>query len=117
MATTTLPAPPQTLPDTPRAKPTFDTRLKRQPPYHVIILNDDDHTVDYVIVMMQKVFGKKPEEGIEIAKKVHYEGRCVVLTTSKEHAELKQEQVHAFGPDPLIPRCKGAMTCVIEPAE
>lgn len=31
-----------------------------------------------------------------------------------ELAELKQEQIHAFGPDPLIPRCKGSMSAEIE---
>ena len=35
---------------------------KRQPPYHVILVNDADHTVDYVVIMMQKVFGKKLSE-------------------------------------------------------
>ena len=117
MGTTTLPPPPKTAPSTPRAKPGDKPRLKHQPRYHVILVNDDDHTVDYVVIMMQKVFGKKPEEGIKIAEKVHTEGRCVVLTTTREHAELKQEQVHGFGPDPLIPRCKGSMTCEIEPSE
>jgi ATP-dependent Clp protease adaptor protein ClpS len=41
----------------------------------------------------------------------------IVLTTSKEHAEIKQEQIHAFGPDPRIARCKGSMSAVIEPAQ
>lgn len=115
MPVKTLPKP-TTLPDSPRASPKFETRVKRQPPYNVILLNDDDHTVDYVVVMMQKLFGKKPEEGVEVAKKVHLEGRCIVLTTSLEHAELKQEQIHSFGPDPLVPRCQGSMTCELEPA-
>jgi len=39
------------------------------------------------------------------------------LTTTKEHAELKQEQIHAFGPDSLIPQCAGSMTATIEPVE
>lgn len=117
MGTTTLPPPPKTLPKTPRHEPGTKPRLQHQPRYHVILVNDDDHTVDYVVLMMQKLFGKKTEEGIKIAERVHKEGRAVVLTTTREHAELKQEQVHAFGPDPLIPRCKGSMTCEIEPAE
>ena len=31
-------------------------------------------------------------------------GRVIVATTSRERAELKQEQVHAFGKDWRIPR-------------
>ena len=34
-----------------------DTKSKRQPPYHVILWNDDDHSYEYVIVMLMKVFG------------------------------------------------------------
>jgi ATP-dependent Clp protease adaptor protein ClpS len=43
-------------------------------------------------------------------------GKAVVLTTSREHAELKQDQIHAYGPDPLLDRCQGSMSAVIEPA-
>lgn len=96
-----------------------DTRTKNKilPPYNVILLNDDDHSVQYVITMMQKLFGHPPEAGYKIAETVHKTGRAIVKTCSKELAELKQEQVHAFGPDKLVPRCKGSMSCVIEPAE
>ena len=34
-----------------------------------------------------------------------------------EHAELKRDQIHAYGPDASIPRCKGSMSARIEPAE
>ena len=94
-----------------------ETRTKRQPPYHVILLNDDDHTYQYVIHMLQALFGHPPETGYEMAKEVDTQGRVIVDTTTRERAELKQDQIHAFGPDPLIPRCQGSMTAVIEPAE
>jgi ATP-dependent Clp protease adaptor protein ClpS len=94
-----------------------DVRTKRQPPYHVILLNDDDHTYQYVIFMLQKLFGHSPETGFKMAQEVDKTGRVIVDTTSMERAELKQEQIHAFGPDPLIPRCKGSMSAMIEPAE
>ncbi|MGL6073652.1 MAG: ATP-dependent Clp protease adaptor ClpS [Fimbriiglobus sp.] len=94
-----------------------EVRLRYQPPYHVILLDDDDHSFQYVVIMMKVLFGHEVEKGFEIAKTVDSEGRAIVLTTSKEHAELKQEQIHAFGPDPGIERCAGSMTAVIEPAE
>jgi ATP-dependent Clp protease adaptor protein ClpS len=93
------------------------TRLKHQPPYHVILLNDDDHSFEYVVAMLQQLFGHPVETGYQMAVKVHTEGRVIVDTTTRERAELKQEQIHAFGPDPLIKRCAGSMTAVIEPAE
>lgn len=94
-----------------------EERTKRQPPYHVILLNDNDHTYQYVIHMLQVLFGHPPEKGFEMAREVDTKGRVIVDTTSLERAELKQDQIHAFGPDPLIPRCKGSMSAVIEPAE
>jgi len=90
---------------------------KRQPPYHVVLLNDNDHSYDYVITMLQRVFGHPVERGYLMAKEVDTSGRAIVCTTSKERAELKRDQIHAFGPDPLIPRCKGSMSATIEPAE
>jgi ATP-dependent Clp protease adaptor protein ClpS len=90
---------------------------RRQPPYHVILLNDDDHSYEYVIVMLKELFGHPVEKGFQLAQEVDKTGRAVVCTTSRERAELKQEQIHAYGPDPLIPRCAGSMTAVIEPAE
>jgi ATP-dependent Clp protease adaptor protein ClpS len=89
---------------------------KRQPPYNVILLNDDDHSFDYVILMLQKLFGHPPERGYQMAWEVHNRGRVIVLTTALEVAELKRDQIHAFGPDPLIERCKGSMSAEIEPA-
>lgn len=88
---------------------------KRQPRYHVILWNDDDHTYGYVIRMMQELFGHSQEKGFQIAEQVDKQGRAVCLTTTKEHAELKQEQIHAFGADVEIPNCKGSMYATIEP--
>lgn len=103
----------------PTIKPKKETkeRHKVQPPYHVILLNDDDHSYEYVIAMLQTLFGHPPEMGFKLAKIVDTDGRVIVLTTTLEHAELKRDQIHAFGPDPLIPRCKGSMSAVIEPSE
>ncbi|MBY0527608.1 MAG: ATP-dependent Clp protease adaptor ClpS [Gemmataceae bacterium] len=91
-------------------------KTKRQPPYNVVLLNDDDHSYDYVIGMLKQLFGYPDEKGFLLAKEVDSSGRVIVLTTTKEHAELKQDQIHAFGPDPLIARCKGSMSAIIEPA-
>ena len=88
---------------------------KRQPRYHVILWNDDDHTYSYVIRMMQELFGHPQEKGFQIAEQVDKQGRAVCLTTTREHAELKQEQIQAFGADPEIRRCKGSMYATIEP--
>ena len=43
-------------------------------------------------------------------------GRAVVYTTHKEKAELKRDQVLAYGPDPRMDISKGPLGCYIEPA-
>src|SRR5438477_12572925 len=92
--TITLPAKPKTVPE---------HKTKRQPPYNVVLLNDDDHSYQYVIVMLQQLFGHPPEKGFQMAKEVDTAGRVIVLTTTREHAELKQDKIHPVGPHPHIP--------------
>jgi ATP-dependent Clp protease adaptor protein ClpS len=106
-----------TLPETVhKTKEKRQEKTKRQPPYNVVLLNDDDHSYEYVIIMLQQLFGHPPEKGYQMAKEVDTSGRVIVLTTTLEHAELKRDQIHAFGPDPLITRCQGSMSAEIEPA-
>src|SRR5262245_51522599 len=100
----------------PKVKDKKQDKTKRQPPYNVVLLNDDDHSFEYVIHMLQVLFGHPPEKGYLMAYEVHTQGRVIVLTTTLEHAELKRDQIHAFGPDPMIERCKGAMSAELEPA-
>jgi len=94
----------------------LDHRPKHQPPYHVILLNDDDHTYDYVIGMLRKLFGCTPERAFQLAFDVDHNNRVVLDTTTLERAELKRDQIHTFGRDWRIPRCQGSMSATIEPA-
>ena len=65
--------------------------------------------------MMKELFGHPSKEGMQIASEVDSQGRATCLTTTKEHAELKRDQIHAFGRDGLIQRCQGSMFASIEP--
>ena len=87
------------------------------PPYNVILLDDDDHSYEYVILMLRKVFGHPIAKGLKMAREVDATGRVIVATTHLEEAELKRDQIQNFGPDPLIPRCKGSMSATVEPAD
>jgi ATP-dependent Clp protease adaptor protein ClpS len=104
-----------TLPTVPKLRP--EVRTRRQPPYNVVLLDDDDHTYAYVVAMLQELFGHPREKAFLMACEVDSTGRVIVLTTSKEHAELKRDQIHAYGPDPLSSReSQGSMSAIIEPA-
>ena len=91
-------------------------KVEGMPPYNVVLLDDDEHSFDYVVRMLKTIFGYPLRRGFKMAMQVHMTGRVVVATTNLEQAELKRDQIHAFGPDPLIPRCKGSMSATVEPA-
>jgi ATP-dependent Clp protease adaptor protein ClpS len=92
-----------------------EQKPKRQPRYHVVLWNDNDHSYAYVIRMLHQLFGHPIASGYKLADQVDKHGRAVVLTTHKEHAELKRDQIHAFGKDDLCASCQGSMKCSIEP--
>ena len=93
-----------------------EQRSERQPPYHVILWDDTDHSYDYVISMMKRLFRMPIEKGYQVAKEVDKSGRAICMTTTLELAELKRDQIHAFGKDERLDRCKGSMSATIEPA-
>ena len=84
--------------------------------YHVILLNDEDHTYDYVIEMLQKLFGFGESRALRHAVEVDTRGTTILITCDLEKAELKRDQIHSFGPDPRMPRSMGSMAAVVEPA-
>ncbi len=86
------------------------------PQYHVVLLDDDDHTYDYVIEMLQKLFLFSKAEAFRHAVQVDTEGRTVVITCELPQAEFARDQIHGFGADPRMPKCQGSMRAVLEPA-
>jgi ATP-dependent Clp protease adaptor protein ClpS len=92
------------------------TQSQRQPPYNVVILNDEEHTFDYVIDLLVKVFRHSLPTAQELTWRIHSTGRAIVYTTHREKAELKRDQVLAWGPDPRMSISKGPLGCYIEPA-
>jgi ATP-dependent Clp protease adaptor protein ClpS len=90
---------------------------KQMPPFHVVLLNDNDHSYEYVIKMLKSLFGHNDQQGFKLADEVDKQGRAIVFTTHKELAELKRDQIHAFGKDDTVATCQGSMSAVVEPAE
>src|SRR5579862_4035015 len=86
------------------------------PRYHLILLDDDDHSYAYVVELLGHVFGYGPEKGFAIACVVDSSGSAIVETADHDCVLRHQRQIHAFGPDPRIPRCQGSMSAVIEAA-
>jgi ATP-dependent Clp protease adaptor protein ClpS len=102
---------------TPKRRSRASPKPRKLPPYNVVLMNDDDHTYEYVVEMLKALFGFPDNKGFKLAEQVDTAGRVIVLTTTKEHAELKRDQIHAYGKDWRISRCAGSMSARIEPAE
>lgn len=88
-----------------------------EPPYHVILHDDDTHSYEYVINMLHAIFGYEFEKGYQMACEVDESGRVIVATCHKELAELRVEQIHEFGADPSMKESQGPMKATMEPAE
>ncbi len=88
-----------------------------EPPWHVILLDDDVHTHEYVIEMLAAIFGHSAQLALKMAREVHASGRVIVATVHKELAELRQQQIEDYGPDKRVPECKTSMRAIIECAE
>jgi ATP-dependent Clp protease adaptor protein ClpS len=89
---------------------------KTAPLYNVVLLNDDDHSYDYVIEMLQRLFCFSAQQAYEHAVEVDSRQRTVLITCGLPEAEFGRDQVLAYGPDPRIPHCKGSMSALVEPA-
>ena len=85
--------------------------------YHVIILNDDEHTFDYVIEMLQAVFGLSFPTALSHTTEADATGSSVVHTCGLEEAECKRDQVHAYGPDWRMPNSRGSVAALVEAAQ
>lgn len=101
---------------TEKVQPKSEPKPGLLPMYHVVLVDDNDHTYEYVVEMLRVVFGYRKERGYQLAREVDGVGRAVVATTHKERAELKREQIRSFGTDPRIAACRGAMSAYIQPA-
>jgi len=101
----------------PRTRPRSDTRTRRVPPYHLVIGNDDHHSMEFVVDVLRKVLGVPLERAMALMLEAHTTGRAVIWTGPKEVAELKAEQVHTFHEVREPGRTDlGPLTCTIEPA-
>ncbi|MBM3725184.1 MAG: ATP-dependent Clp protease adaptor ClpS [Acidobacteria bacterium] len=86
------------------------------PLFNVVLLDDDEHTYDYVVEMLQALFFLSKSRAYDHAVEVDSAGRTVVLTCELEPAEFARTQIHGYGADRRMPNSKGSMSAILEPA-
>ncbi len=82
-----------------REKEKDKSRPKTQPPYAVIVENDEFHTLNYVTEVLQKVFGYDLQKAVLLTVEVDFAGQAIVWSGALEVAELKRDQIRGYGPD------------------
>ncbi|MCC2596725.1 ATP-dependent Clp protease adapter ClpS [Pusillimonas sp. MFBS29] len=86
-------------------------KLAPPPMYQVILLNDDYTPMEFVVAVLQRIFGKSEEEASRIMLKVHHEGRAVCGVYSRDIAATRVEMVRQMAQARQHP-----LQCVMEPA-
>ena len=93
-----------------------ETNPRRQPPYAVVLHNDDINGFDFVIRVLRKVFHYGYPKAFWLTMKAHVTGRSVVWSGSLEVAELKADQIRSCGPDPnMVSRGAQPLQVSVEP--
>ena len=101
----------ETLPDTEErttTAPREQEKTKRQPPYAVVLHNDDLNTFEFVIGVLRKVFHYDEPQAKKLTMTAHRQGRSIVWSGQLEIAELKADQIRSCGPDPVM-KADGAL--------
>lgn len=100
----------------PRIAPIEESATEFAKQYHLVLLDDDQHTYAYVIEMLGAIFGYGTEKAFALASMVDSTGRAVLETAGLEVVTGHQQAVHRYGADPRIPTSKGSMTAIVEEA-
>jgi ATP-dependent Clp protease adaptor protein ClpS len=69
------------------------TRQEPPPLFHVVLLNDDYSTMQFVVDILESVFQKSPAEAYRTMMQVHLHGRGIAGTYAWEVAETKADTV------------------------
>jgi ATP-dependent Clp protease adaptor protein ClpS len=75
-------------------QPVGDTTVDPDRPWVVIVWNDPINLMSYVTYVLQKLFGYQREVAEKLMLQVHYEGRAVVSSGTREKAELDVFRLH-----------------------
>jgi ATP-dependent Clp protease adaptor protein ClpS len=89
---------------------TEERRKTRKPSlYRVFLLNDDYTTMDFVVYILERIFGKSPVEAAQVMLHVHKKGVGLAGVYTREIAETKVQAVHELARENEFP-----LRCIME---
>jgi len=71
-------------------------RLQKPPMYKVVLLNDDYTPMEFVVHILESIFGHDREKATQIMLHVHTRGKGVCGTYTRDVAETKVVQVNNY---------------------
>lgn len=87
-----------------------EPKVQRPRLYKVLLLNDDFTPMEFVVVLIERIFHKNREEATQIMLHVHQKGVGVCGIFTREVAETKVRQVLGFAKERQHP-----LQCTMEP--
>jgi ATP-dependent Clp protease adaptor protein ClpS len=76
----------------------IERRVTQEPPYKVILHNDDYTPMEHVVAVLQKVIPRMSvRRAVDIMMEAHTKGKAVATKCHKELAELYQEGLNNEG--------------------
>jgi len=72
------------------------SKLKKPPMFKVVILNDDYTPMEFVVHVLEAIFGHNRENATRIMLNVHKSGKGVCGIYSRDIAETKVTQVNSY---------------------
>jgi len=96
---------------TPQQAQQDETATREPPLWQVVLLNDDYTPMEFVVMVLQRFFGKDHEQAIQVMLKVHHEGRGVCGVYPYDIANTKVVQVNRYSRQHQHP-----LQCVMEEA-
>jgi ATP-dependent Clp protease adaptor protein ClpS len=78
-------------------EPIGEERQREDRPWIVIVWNDPVNLMTYVTLVFQKLFGYSRAKAEKLMLQVHYEGKAIVSSGTREKCELDVSKLHAAG--------------------
>ncbi|HAR43508.1 MAG TPA: ATP-dependent Clp protease adapter ClpS [Bdellovibrionales bacterium] len=85
-------------------------KLSHPPKFAVLLLNDDYTTMEFVVEVLKRFFGKKEEDAMQVMLSVHHSGKGLAGIYSRDIAETKASQVQEYARGHGFP-----LLCTVEP--
>ena len=84
------------MPTSPTTQKSSKTKQQKDLPWNVVVLDDPVNLMNYVTMVLKRVFGYPAERAEVLMMEVHSQGRSIVWSGTREKAEFYVQQLHGW---------------------